>query len=56
MTASLKKLESRLKRNLAKRNSISQLAKSEFNNLNVFARMQEYCYLCIAFLEIINYE
>lgn len=55
MTASLKKLESRLKRSLAKRNSISQLAKSEFNNPNAFVRMKELCYLCIVFLEIINY-
>lgn len=52
MTASLKKSESRLKRNLAKRNSISQLAKSEFNNPNAFAWMKELYYLCIAFIEI----
>lgn len=56
MTASLKKLESRLKRSLVKRNSISQLAKSEFNNPNVFAWIKELYYLCIAFLEIIKYE
>ena len=56
MTASLKKLESRLKRSLVKRSSVSQLAKSEFNNQNAFAWMEELCYLCIAFLEIINYE
>lgn len=56
MTASLKKSESRLKRSLAERNSISQLAKSEFNNPNAFAWMKELYYLCIVFLEIINYE
>ena len=56
MTASLKKLESRLKRSLTKRSSISQFVKSEFNNPNAFVRMKELCYLCIAFLEIINYE
>ena len=56
MTASLKKLESRLKRSLVKRNSISLFIKSEFNNPNAFAWMEELCYLCIAFLEIINYE
>ena len=56
MTVSLKKSESRLKRSLVKRSSVSQLAKSEFNNQNAFAWMREYCYLCIAFLEIINYE
>lgn len=37
MTVSLKKSESRLKRSLVKRSSISQLAKSEFNNPNAFA-------------------
>lgn len=56
MTASLKKSENHLKRSLVKRNSISQLAKSEFNNPNAFAWIKEICYLCIAFLEIINYE
>lgn len=52
MTASLKKSENHLKRSLVKRNDISQFAKSEFNNPNAFARMKEYCYLCIAFIEI----
>lgn len=56
MTASLKKSENHLKRSLVKRNSISQLAKSEFNNPNALAWMKELYYLCIAFLEIINYE
>lgn len=56
MTASLKKSENHLKRSLVKRSSISQLVKSEFNNRNAFAWMKEYYYLCIAFLEIINYE
>ena len=56
MTASLQKSENHLKRSLVKRNDISQFAKSEFNNPNAFAWMEELCYLCIAFLEIINYE
>ena len=56
MKASLKKSESRLKRSLAKRNSISQFAKSEFNNPNAFAWIEDCYYLCIVFLEIINYE
>lgn len=56
MTASLQKSENHLKRSLVKRNDISQFAKSEFNNPNAFAWMKELCYLCIVFLEIINYE
>lgn len=56
MTASLKKFESRLKRSLTKRSSISQFVKSEFNNPNTFAWVKDCYYLCIVFLEIINYE
>lgn len=56
MTASLKKLESRLKRSLTKKSSISQFVKSEFNNPNTFAWVKDCYYLCIVFLEIINYE
>ena len=37
-------------------NEFSPFIKSEFNNPNAFAWMEELCYLCIAFLEIINYE